>query len=81
MAARNCNPSMSGKLKSSIRAIWPGRVVEGQALCTGYSLDAGISGSRVPAEEAATHRAIPGTVVDNQDGQGERCCHTAFFRR
>jgi hypothetical protein len=54
-------------------------VVDSQALCTGYCLDAGIDSSGVAAEEAATHGAILGAIIDNEDNQEGLYCHTAFF--
>src|SRR5262249_11435521 len=76
---KKLQPIHIGQAKIQYQAVWPSRVVEGQALCTTYGLDARISCSQMPAKEAATRRAILGAVVDNQDGQGDLCCHAAFF--
>jgi hypothetical protein len=72
-------PVHIGQTKIQDQAVWPSRVVDGQARCTGYCLDAGIDSSRVAAEEAATHGAILGAIIDNHDSQEGLYCHTAFF--
>src|SRR4029450_6042184 len=76
---KKLQPIHVGQAKIQYQAVWPGRVVEAQALCTASCLEASISCSRVPVEEAATRHAILGAVVDNQDGQGGLCYHAAFF--